>query len=340
MAKAAKEMNSDEIIRKLKSNEVSPVYFLHGEEPYYIDEISDHLEHQLLNETEKAFNQTVLYGKETDVYAVINAARRFPMMSDRQLVMVKEAQNMKEMEKLQAYIENPLSSTILVICHKYKKMDGRSKMLKMAKEKFVVFESAPIPDYKVNEWILGYCKTRNISIQPIACAMLTDFLGNELSKIANEINKILINIKDHSEITAQHVERYVGVSKEFNTFELINAIGQGNFVKAQKIVGHFASNPKENSIIPVLSTLYNFFSKLIALHESKDYSERNAAAVTGVPPFIAKEYIRAAKLYPMPKCIQVIGYLHQFDLKSKGVGSGNVPDGSLLKELVFMIMKM
>ncbi|MCX6188411.1 MAG: DNA polymerase III subunit delta [Bacteroidetes bacterium] len=340
MAKAVKEVSIDEIIKKLKNNEPSPVYILHGEEPYYIDEISDYIETHLLSETEKSFNQTILYGKEVDVYSIINAARRYPMMSERQLVMVKEAQNLKEVEKLLPYLENPLASTIFVLCYKYKKMDGRSKMLKLAKEKYVVFESTPIPDYKLLAWIENYCKSKKILIQPLACSMLTDFLGNDLSKIVNEIDKVLINIKDHHEITSQHIEKYVGISREFNTFELQNAIGAGNFFKAQKIIQYFASNPKENSIIPVLSSLYNFFGKLLAIHNSKDYSENNIAKVAGVHPFFVKEYIKASQQYPLEKCIRIIGYIHEFDLKSKGIGSTDISDGSLLKELVFMIMKL
>jgi DNA polymerase-3 subunit delta len=340
MAKAAKELSSEEIIRKIKNRDLSPVYILHGEEPYYIDEISGYIEDHLLDETEKAFNQSVLYGKDIDVFAILNAARRYPMMAERQLVMVKEAQNLKDIDKLQPYIENPLASTILVICYKHKKLDGRSKMLKLAKEKYIVYESVPVPEYKLQAWIAQYCKSKNIAINPLASGMLSDFLGNDLSKIVNEIDKLLINIKDHNEITAQHVEKYVGVSKEFNTFELHNAIGAGNFFKAQKIVQYFAANPKSNSIIPVLSSLYNFFGKLLAVHFTRDYSDSNIAAVAGVHPFIAKDYARACQNYPMDKCSRIISYLHAFDLKSKGIGSVDVPEGSLLKELVFMIMKM
>lgn len=342
MAKAAKDITPEEIIKRAKNNDFSNVYFLHGEEPYYIDVISDYFENEFMNEMEKAFNQTVMYGKDVDIYGIINACRRFPMMADKQLVLVKEAQNIaiKELEKLQSYIENPLSSTVLVLCYKHKKMDGRSKLLKVAKEKHLVFESAPIPDYKLQAWIESYCKSKSINIQPLACVMLTDFLGNDLSKVVNEIDKLLINVKNHAEITAQHIEKYVGVSKEFNTFELQNAIGAGNFFKAQKIVQYFAANPKENSIIPVLSSLYNFFGKILAIHNSKDYSEKNIASVAGVHPFFAKDYVKACNTYPMDKSIRVIGYLHEFDLKSKGVGSTDISDGSLLKELVFMIMKL
>jgi DNA polymerase-3 subunit delta len=340
MAKAAKDISSEEIIKKIKGKDISPVYILHGEEPYYIDEISNYIEEHLLNETEKAFNQTIMYGKEVDVFAILNAAKRYPMMAERQLVMVKEAQNMKDLDKLLPYIENPLPSTVLVICYKHKKMDGRSKMLKLVKDKFVVFESAPVPDYKLQDWIVRYCKQQNIAINPLASSMLTDFLGNDLSKIVNEIDKLLINIKDHNEITAQHVEKYVGVSKEFNTFELQNAIGAGNYFKAQKIVSYFAANPKDNSIIPLLSSMYNFFGKLLAIHNTKDYSDHNIASVASVNPFFSKDYARACTNYPLEKCVRIIGYLHSFDLKSKGINSNDIPDGSLLKELVFMIMKM
>ncbi len=340
MAKATKELGLNDIIKRLKSNDVSPIYFLHGEEPYYIDVLSNYFENNLLTETEKSFNQTILYGKEADVYAIINAARRYPMMAEKQLVLVKEAQNLKEIDKLLPYVENPLPSTILVLCYKHKKMDGRSKTLKLIKEKYVVFESTPIPDYKLQAWIENYCKTKKIAIDPLACSMLTDFLGNDLSKVVNEIEKVLINIKDQQVITAQHIEKYVGVSREFNTFELQNALGVGNFFKAQKIVQYFASNPKENSIIPVLSSLYNFYGKLLAIHYSKNYSEQNIAAIAGINPYFAKDYSKACNTYSLEKCVRIIGYIHTFDLKSKGIGSTDVSDGSLLKELVFMIMKM
>ena len=340
MAKAAKEQSSEEIIKRIKNNDISPVYILHGEEAYYIDEICNFIEANLLNESEKGFNQTILYGKETDVYSIINAAKRYPMMAERQLVIVKEAQNLKEIEKMQPYIEHPLPSTVLVLCFKHKKMDGRSKMLKIAKEKFIVFESSPIPDYKLQPWIAAYCKAKNIAIHPLASSMLTDFLGNDLGKIVNEIDKLLINIKDHNEITAQHVERYVGVSKEFNTFELQHAIGAGNFFKAQKIVQYFSSNPKANSIIPVLTSLYNFFGKILSVHHTRDYSDQNIASVAGVHPFFAKDYAKACTNYPRERCERIIGYIHNVDLKSKGINSNDVPDGSLLKELVFIIMKI
>jgi DNA polymerase-3 subunit delta len=339
MAKAANNLSADEIISRVKRKDISPVYLLHGEEPFYIDRISNYFEHEFMNEMEKAFNQTVAYGKDTDVYSLINAARRYPMMADRQLVMLKEAQDMKQIDMLLPYFENPMPSTVLVLCYKHKKMDGRSKLLKVAKEKFIVLESAPLPDYKLDDWVKDYCRDRKIAIQPQSISMLSESLGNDLEKIANEIDKLLINVKE-GEITPAHIEKYVGISREFNMFELQKAISTNNYLKAQKIIQYFGANPKENSIIPVLSILFNFFSKLLLIHNSRDLSQGNIASVTGLPPFLAKEFMGAARIYPVEKCVRVIGYLHEYDLKSKGLGSMDIPQSSLLRELVFAIMKM
>jgi DNA polymerase-3 subunit delta len=339
MAKAANSLNAEEIISRAKKKSIAPVYLLHGEEPFYIDMVGDYFEHEFLNEMEKAFNQTVVYGKDTDIYNLLNAVRRYPMMAERQLVMVKEAQDLKQIDQLLPYFENPLPSTVLVLCYKHKKMDGRSKLLKLAKEKFIVLESAPIPDYKLDEWVEQYCRDRKIAISRQAISMLSESLGNDLEKVANEIEKLLINVKE-GEITPAHIEKYVGISREFNMFELQKAITSNNFLKAQKIIQYFGMNPRENSIIPVLSILFNFFSRLLMVHKSGDSSDRNIVAVTGVPPFLAREYSQALRLYPLDKCARVISYLHEYDLKSKGLGSMDVPQASLLRELVFAIMKL
>lgn len=340
MAKASSGVSADDIISAIKKQNIAAVYVLHGEEPYYIDVVSNYIENHLLSEMEKAFNQTIFYGKDADIDNVLNAARRYPMMAERQLVMLKEAQEFKKLDELTSYLEKPMPTTVLVICHKYKKIDSRLKFMKKVKEKAVVFESNSIPDYHITAWVEKYCKENKISIQTKAVSMLVELLGNDLSKIANEIDKLLINIKDKQEISADHVEQYVGVSREFNLFEFQKAVGEGNFFKAQKIIQYFGANPKDASIIPVLAILYGFFSKLLMIHQGRDYSERGIAAAAGINPYIAKEYVLYCRNYPADKCLRIINYLHEFDMKAKGMGMRDVPDASLMREMTFKIMKV
>jgi len=337
-------MTADDILKDLKNRKFKPVYLLHGEEPYYIDLISSYVEHKLLSDAEKGFNQTVVYGKDTEVMTVLNAAKRYPMMADYQVVLVKEAQDMKwgkddddkkSINPLLNYLENPLPSTILVFCYKYGKFDKRKKTYKAIDKNGLIFESATLYDNKVPGWIEGYVNSKSYRISQPATFMLAEYLGNDLSKIANELEKLMLNISAGQEITLELVQNNIGISKEYNVFELQAALGKKDVLKVNQIVNYFEANPKANPIVLVLGNLNNFFSKVLAFHYLKDRS--NVARELGVNPYFVKDYEQAARSYDYPKTMNIISYLREHDLKSKGVDS-NAEDGALLKELMFKIM--
>jgi DNA polymerase-3 subunit delta len=333
-----------DIIKDLKNRKYKPIYLLHGEEPYYIDLVSDYIEQNLLSDAEKGFNQTILYGKYTDVMTAINAAKRYPMMSDYQVVMVKEAQDMKwgrddddkkSINPILSYLENPLQSTILVFCYKYGKFDKRKKTYKAIEKNGLIFESAALYDNKIPGWIEGYVSDKKYKINQQASAMLSEYLGNDLSKIANELDKLMLNISAGQDITLQLIADNIGISKEYNVFELQSALTRKDVYKANQIVNYFEANPKANPIVLVLGNLNNFFSKVLAYHYVKDKS--NAAKEIGVNPYFMKDYEQAARNYNLSKTFQVISYLREYDLKSKGVES-NTDHGGLMKELMFKIL--
>ena len=331
-------MKYEQILTELKNRHYSPVYFLMGEEPYFIDVITEFIAENVLNETEKTFNQLILYGKDTDANTIITAARRFPMMAQYQVIIVKEAQQVKKIEELQHYVNQPLASTILVVNYKYKKIDKRTRFYKLLEDKGVVFESDKLYDDKVPAWITGWLHQKGIRIEPKASVMLVDFLGNDLGKIVNELNKLLLILPRGSElITAVIVEQNIGISKEFNTFELNKAIAAKDILKANRIVKFFSRNTKNNPIVLSLSSLFYFFSKLLLFHNLKDKSRENVTRSLGISPFFIPEYQLAAKNYPVHKVMQVISLLREYDLKSKGSGS-MASEGDLLKELVFKII--
>jgi DNA polymerase-3 subunit delta len=336
-------MTAPEIIKDLKNRKFKPVYLLHGDEPYFIDQISNYIEHKLLSDTEKGFNQTVLYGKDTDAMTAINAAKRYPMMSDYQVVMVKEAQDMKwgkddddkkHINPILSYLENPLPSTILVFCYKYGKFDKRKKTYKAIDKNGQIFESAPLYDSKIPAWIEGYITDRKYKISPQASAMLSEYLGNDLSKIANELDKLMLNVSQGEEISLKQIQDNIGISKE-HVFELQSAITRKDAFKVNQIVNYFEANQKANPIVLVLGNLNNFFSKVLAYHYVKDKS--NAAREIGVSPYFLKDYEQAARNYNLGKTFQVISLLREYDVKSKGVES-NAGPGALLKELMFKIL--
>lgn len=331
-------MSMEQILSDLKNKIYHPVYFLAGEESYFIDTISDYIEANVLNETEKEFNQSILYGRDIDVLGLISTAKRFPMMANYQVVIVKEAQNILKIEELQPYIENPLSSTLLVINYKYKKIDKRKSFFKTIDKKGVLFESKKVYDNQLGPWISKYVGDRGFTITPKATMMLTEFLGTELSKVVNEINKLMINLPRDSEINDIQVERNIGISKDYNIFELQNAIGTKNIEKANRIVNYFAANPKENPLIKTIAILYGYFSKLLIYHQLVDKSRNNVAAALSLNPFFVKDYQVAAKNYGMSKLGKIIGYLREYDMKSKGVNNVSTPDGELLKEMMFKII--
>jgi DNA polymerase-3 subunit delta len=324
---------------ELKNRIYYPVYLLHGEEPYFIDCISDYIADHALSEQEKEFNQTILYGKDTDVATIMSYARRFPMMANYQVIIVREAQELDKLEdQLLPYAEHPLESTILVICYKYKKIDGRRKLTSTVSKNGIVFESARIYDDRIPEWIGDYLRRRGYTITPKASLLLMEFLGNDLGKIVNEISKLLINVPQGSEINDDYVEKNIGISKEFNVFELQKAIGSRNILKANQIVFYFAANPRENPLVKMIPILYSWMSKVLAYHYLQDKSKNAAAAALGVNPFFVSDYQLAAKNFSPGRIAHIISLLREYDLKSKGVESASVADGELMKELIFKIL--
>lgn len=331
-------MSMDQILNDLRNKIYRPVYFLTGDESYFIDTISDFIEENVLNETEKEFNQTVIYGRDTDVLSLISTAKRFPMMANYQVVIVKEAQDIQKIEELQSYVEQPLNSTLLVLNYKYKKIDKRKSFFKTIDKKGVLFESKKIYDNQLGAWISKYVGDRGYTITPKASAMLTEFLGTDLSKVVNEVNKLIINLPDKAEINDFQVEKNIGISKDYNIFELQNAIGSRDVEKANRIVNYYAANPKDNPLIKTIALLYGFFTKLLIYHQLKDKSRNNVAVALSVGPFFVKDYQVAARNYNHKKLAAIIGYLREYDLKSKGVNNISTPDGELLREMMYKIL--
>lgn len=333
-------MTFEQIISDLKNKIYKPIYFLSGDEPYFIDLITKYIHDNVLTDAEKSFNQSVLYGKETDIHTVINAAKRFPMMANYQVVIVKEAQNIKNIDDLIHYAQNPLKSTLLVINYKYKTLDKRKKLYKALNEKGILFESKKLYDNEIPGWINAYLKTKNRTIDPSAGMLLTEYLGNDLSKVANELNKLIITLPDGEyNITTSHIERNIGISKDYNNFELHKALTQRNVLKANRIVNYFGHNPKDNPFTMTIATLYHFYSKVLTYHFIKDKrNRRDVAATLKVPPFFIGDYEKAAKNYNPKKTVEVISLLREYDLKSKGYKNVSTSHGELLKELVYRIL--
>jgi DNA polymerase-3 subunit delta len=331
----------EEIISDLKKRIFKPVYFLAGEEPYYIDLISDYIEEHVLEEAEKSFNQAVYYGEDTSVTSIIETARRFPMMSTHQVIIVREAQSLKKIEDLIIYVEKPLLSTILVINYKYRILDKRTKFFKTLDSQGLYFESSRLRDYQVPAWIEKYLMTKGIKTDPSASAMLTEFLGTDLHKIVNELDKLIITLPEGKPvITAPLIEKNIGISKDYNNFELQKAVGEKNILKAGMIVHHFANNPRDNPITLSIASLFSYFTKLLTYHYLTDKSKNNVAAVLKVNPYFVKDYEVSASKYNVTKTIQVISLLRTYDMKSKGFGDLSSEPGDLLKELVFKIMHL
>ncbi len=335
-------MTSEEIIKDIKSGKFQPVYFLHGEEPYYIDQISDMVDRYALSEGEKAFNQTVLYGKDIDHLTLFDYLRRYPMMSERQVVILKEAQEMKGINELTPYLENPMKSTVFVVCYKYKKYDMRTKLGKVLQGKnAVVFESKKLYDNQVSEWIMGAIKSKKLQIDGAGCALMAEYLGTDLSKISNEIDKLALNLPSGAQITSHHIQEFIGISKDYNVFELQKAIAMRDKVKLARIEKSFAANMKNNPLIVTISSLYGYFSKVYMLHGLKGSSDAEMAKALDLRfDWLLKEYKLALNHYPPSKTIQVIQLLKQYDLKSKGVNNDNTNNGeeALMKELFWKIM--
>lgn len=341
-------MDSNQLLSDLKKKVYHPVYFLAGEEPYFIDLISNYIEKNVLDSNEKEFNQTVLYGRDTDVLTILGAAKRFPMMSNYQVVIVKEAQNIKDLvgrekdDKSKApfltYLENPQKSTILVICYKYKTIDKRTSLAKAITKNAILFESKKLYDNQVPDWINGYLKNKEYTVGPRESMLLTEYLGTDLSKISNELDKLMISIPPKSEITVEHIQNNIGISKDYNVFELHNALGKKDILKANQIIHYFAANPKDHPLVVTISSLYGFFSKLLRYNLLTDKSRNNAAAALGVHPFFVGDYEKAGRNFNLQKLKAIFSYLREYDLKSKGMDNVTTSEGELLKELVFKVL--
>lgn len=337
-------ISPENILAELKQKRFAPIYFLQGEEPYYIDLISDYIEEHALQEAEKGFNQVVMYGKDAEVNKIITNARRYPMMAERQVVIVKEAQEIPDLNKeegqklLESYVKNPSPSTILVFAHKYKTLDGRKSLGKTMKDGAVLLTTKKIYENQVSDWINNYVKSRGYTIELKASQMLTDFIGNNLSSLVSEINKILINFKAKTAIDAAMVQKFVGISKEYNGFELQRALGVRDVMKSNQIANYFEANPKSNPVIPVIALLFSFYSKLLIIHHAKDKSEKNLASLLQVNPYFIKEYIMAVRNYSLGKVIDNIHHLKVADLQLKGVESAGATEGQILKELIYKLL--
>lgn len=309
-----------------------------GEEPYYIDKISDYIEDNILDEAEKGFNQMVLYGRDVTIDDVVSNAKRYPMMSERQVVIVKEAQDLsRTIEKLITYVENPQPTTVLVVNYKYKKIDKRKALYKALNKKGFIYESKKLYNNQVPDWIRRVLSGQGYSITPKASQMLVEFLGTDLSKIENELNKLKIVLPKESQITPEAIEENIGISKDFNNFELRKAVGERDVAKAFRIVKYFGDNPKDNPMVVTVSLLFNFFSQLLQYHGLNDKSPRSVASALKINPYFVNEYSSAARNYPMKSVSRAVAVLRDFDVKGKGVGANAVPQKDLLKELLVKI---
>ena len=330
-------MTFEALIADLNAGKFKPVYFLMGEEPYFIDVITDYITANTLIESEKAFNQLVLYGRDTDMPNIITSARRYPMMASKQLIVVREAQQLKNLDGLESYLGAPMTTTILLFAYKYKKIDKRTKLAKLLGEKCVLFESDKIREDKVANWVINYLKGTGYQIEPKAATLLVDFLGNDLGRIANELEKLkLVMSTDTKQITASLIEKNIGISKDFNNFELNRALISRDIVKANRIIRYFANNPKTNPFVLTISSLFYYFTKVLLFHSISTKSKEEIARELGIIPFFVNEYQQAAKTFPASKTKQIISWLREYDLKSKGASSAS--DGDLLKELIYKIL--
>ena len=329
------------ILSDLKNKIYAPVYFLYGTEALYIDQVTNFIEKKVLNESEKSFNQTVLYGREVEAINIIEVCMRLPMMSSYQVVIVKEAQDIKGFEKLEKYFKNPVKSTILVLAYKHKKVDKRKVIFKniIKNKDFVILESNTIREYEVEKWIASYVKSKKISINPTGVKLLAEFLGTDLSKITHEIDKLILVKGEKSEITEDDIEKNIGISKEYNIFELTNALGKKDNLKCFKITNYFVSNPKSLFLPMALGTIYNFFTKLFLTKYAANFDNNSLSRVLKIHPFIAKDYKVYASKYDIRQINNVFSLLRTYDLKSKGMGAtGSMSQGELLRELIAKIL--
>jgi DNA polymerase-3 subunit delta len=331
-------MAVEKIIAEWKKGIFKPVYWLEGEEEYYIDKAMDYAEHHILNEAESSFNLTVFYGRDANWADIINACRRYPMFAERQVVLLKEGQQMRDIEKLEGYVDNPLMSTIFIVSYKDKKVDGRTKFAKALKEKGVFVSTKKIYENQLPEWTQALLNSKGLSISPKGLLLFVDHIGNDLTRIENEIEKISVNLGKRKTITEEDIEEFVGVSKEFNVFELQAALASRDMAKAMRIIQYFEANPKAAPIQLILPSLYGFFSKTFMVFGASSREEKAVAAAIGVNSFFVKDYLQASKLYNYEGIERALLLLHQYNLRSVGVNNAGAEDASLLKEMVYKIM--
>jgi DNA polymerase III subunit delta len=338
------DANVKKILTDLKAGKYAPVYFLQGEETFYIDLISDYVEANVLSESEKSFNQVVVYGKDATMALILTHARRFPMMAQRQVVIVKEAQDIQDLGKetgarlLLDYLSHPVPSTVLVFCHKNKALDKRKELGKKIDHLSVCLTTKKMYDNQLPEFVMEYTREKKIPMEERAVLALCEFVGNDLHRLANEIDKLVISVAPGESITPERVMNQVGVSKEYNIFELQKAIIQKDTLLANRIVNFFESNTKKNPIIPVVAFLYSFFSKLLIASQATDKSEKGLASELKVSPYAIRDYSLALRQYPLPRIIATISLIKEADLKLKGVNTGSQTDGQIIRELVWRIM--
>lgn len=336
----AKEITYEEIVRNLKNRVYAPVYFLMGEEDYYIDRIAEYITDTVLNETEKEFNLSVIYGADTDLPSIINAAKRYPMMSEHQVIVVKEAQNLRNWEDFSYYLQKPMPSTILVICYKHGTLDRRKKVTAEIEKTGVLFESKKLKEAQLPGFISSYLKRKKVDIEPKATELMAEFVGTDLNRMAGELEKLIITLPaGERRITSEHIERNIGISKDYNNFELKNALIAKDILKANQIVKYFNDNPKNNPLQVTLSFLFSFFSNLMLAYYAPDKSDQGIATQLGLrSAWQAKDYSIAMHRYTGVKVMQIIGAIRTCDAKSKGVENSSQSDGELLKELVFFML--
>ncbi len=336
---AKQEASYDQILNDLRNKKFSPVYLLMGEEPYYIDVISDYIQNNVLDDGEKEFDQSILYGKDVDISTVMNAAKRYPMLAKHQVLIIKEAQLIKVWDDLIYYLQNPLKSTILVFCYKYGTPDKRKKWVQEIGKTGVIYESNKLRDYEIASWITKYGKSKNVAIDDKAVAMLSDFLGTDLSKLVNELDKlILTKPAEAKSISPELVEKNIGISKDFNVFELQSALINRDVVKSNRIIRYFAENKKANPLVMVLAQLFKFFSDLMIYHYLADKSPNNVAAELRINPYFVKDYQNAARIFNPWKTMNIISWIRETDARYKGIDNPSTDEGDLMKELIFKIL--
>jgi DNA polymerase-3 subunit delta len=333
----------ESLLKEISEKKFRPIYLLHGDEPFFIDSIADALEATVVAEENKGFCQYILYGADHDVGSVIQHARSYPFMSDRQLVLVKEAQKLSGLDKeegqklLESYAEQPLLSTVLVLAYQGN-VDERRVFAKAIGKSGALLKSKKMYDNKLPDWVTAYCRERQVKVSPKAVQMIVDNIGNDLKRIHNEIQKVLVNLAPGEGIDADQVERYIGISKEYNVFELQKALSARDLRKATRIADHFAANTKEHPVLMIIPMLYTYFIKVLLAHASPDKSDQGLAAALGVNVFFVRDYKSAMASYPVPKLASIVHYLREADGRLKGIETGSLTDGDILRDLVYKIL--